>query len=165
MAPRAGKAITVISRAGSDNRGFSLLELLLVLILLGLSSLVVLPTIDRGLRERQVRRSALTLAAVARELRNRALYEGIPQRLILKVSDNSYMAARDHEIQLPPDVKFSRVAGGETLDSSIRQFIFFPNGSSLAGEIIVSGGQNATSYAVRLQPLTGRIDIVRGDPS
>jgi hypothetical protein len=107
----------------------------------------------------------LALAAVARELRNRALYEGIPQRLILKVSDNSYMAARDHEIQLPPDVKFSGVAGGETLDSGIRQFIFFPNGSSLAGEIIVSGGQNATSYAVRLQPLTGRIDIVRGDPS
>ena len=165
MGPRAGKAITVISRAGSDSRGFSLLELLLVLILLGLSSLVVLPTIDRGLRERQVRRSALALAAVARELRNRALYEGIPQRLVLNVSDNSYLAGRDHEIQLPADVKFSHIAGGETLENSVRQFIFFPNGSSVAGEIIVSGGQNATSYSVRLQPLTGRIDIVRGDKS
>jgi general secretion pathway protein H len=165
MGPRAGKAITVISRAGSDKRGFSLLELLLVFILLGLSSLVVLPTIDRGLRERQVRRSALALAAVARELRNRALYEGIPQRLVLNVSDNSYLVGRDHEVQLPADVKFSHIAGGETLESSVRQFIFFPNGSSVAGEIMVSGGRNATSYSVRLQPLTGRIDIVRGDKS
>lgn len=165
MARRAGKAIIVISRAGSGDQGFSLLELLLVLILLGLSSLVVLPTIDRGLRERQVRRSALALAAVARELRNRALYEGIPQRLVLNVSDNSYLFGRDHEVQLPADVKFSHVVGGETLESSVRQFIFFPNGSSVAGEIIVSGGQNATSYSVRLQPLTGRIDIVRSDKS
>ena len=65
MEPPAVKGITVISRAGSDNQGFSLLELILVLLLLGLSSLIVLPTIDTGLREREVRRSALGLAAVA----------------------------------------------------------------------------------------------------
>ena len=109
MEPRAGKGITVILRAGSDNHGFSLLELLLVLLLLGLSSLIVLPTIDNGLRERAVRRSALSLAAVARELRSRAIYEGIPQRLVLNVVDSSYLIARDREVHLPSDVKFSRL--------------------------------------------------------
>lgn len=159
------KGITVISRAGSDNQGFSLLELILVLLLLGLSSLIVLPTIDTGLREREVRRSALGLAAVARELRSRALYEGIPQRLVLNVVDNSYLVARDREVHLPSDVKFSKVQGGETLEQSVRQFIFFPNGSSLGGEIGLSGGRNATAYSVRLEALSGKVDVVKGDRS
>ena len=165
MEPRAGKGITVILRAGSDNQAFSLLELLLVLLLLGLSSLIVLPTIDNGLRERAVRRSALGLAAVARELRSRAIYEGIPQRLVLNVVDSSYLIARDREVQLPSDVKFSQVEGGETLEKSVRQFIFFPNGSSLGGEIGLSGGRNATAYSVRFEPLSGKVDVIRGDKS
>src|SRR4029453_3530134 len=112
MEPPAVKGITVISRAGSDNQGFSLLELILVLLLLGLSSLIVLPTIDTGLSEREVRRSALGLAAVARELRSRALYEGIPQRLVLNVVDNSYLVARDREVHLPSVANFSQSEGG-----------------------------------------------------
>jgi prepilin-type N-terminal cleavage/methylation domain-containing protein len=156
------KGITVILRVGNDNPGFSLLELILVLLLLGLSSLIVLPTIDTGLRGREVRRSALALAAVARDLRNRALYEGIPQRLTLKVSDNSYFVSRDREVHLPSNVKFSEVEGGQTLERSVRQFIFFPNGSSLGGEIRFSGGRDAPSYVVRLEPLSGKINIVQG---
>jgi general secretion pathway protein H len=159
------KGITVILRAGSDKRGFTLLELLLVLLVLGVSSLIVLPTIDTGLRERQVRRSALGLAAVARELRSRALYEGIPQRLVLNLADNSYVVARDREVRLPLDVRFSQVEGGETLEKNMRQFIFFPNGSSLGGKIGLSGGRSASLYSVRVEPLSGKIDIRRGEPS
>jgi general secretion pathway protein H len=165
MVRPVAKGITVILRVGNDSPGFSLLELILVLLLLGLSSLIVLPTIDKELRGREVRRSALALAAVARDLRNRALYEGIPQRLTLKVFDNSYFVSRDREVHLPSDVRFSEVEGGQTLDQSVRQFIFFPNGSSLGGEIRLSGGRDATSYWIRLEPLSGKIDVLQGGKS
>jgi general secretion pathway protein H len=157
--------ITMILRAGSDKRGFTLLELLLVLLVLGVSSLIVLPTIDTGLRERQVRRSALGLAAVARELRSRALYEGIPQRLLLNLADNSYLVARDREVRLPLDVRFSQVEGGETLEKNVHQFIFFPNGSSLGGKIGLSGERSGSFYSVHIEALSGKIDIRRGEPS
>jgi len=163
--PPEAKRTIVILRVGSDNRGFSLLELLLVLLLLGVSSLIVLPTIDNGLREREVRRSALGLAAVARELRTQAVYQGIPQRLILNAADNSYLVAQDREVHLPAAVKFSRIDGGQTLDSNVRQFIFFPNGSSLGGRIGLSAGPNGASYSVRLEPLSGKVEILRGDKS
>ncbi len=159
------KGMTVILRVGSDNQGFTLLELILVLLLLGLSSLIVLPRIDNGLREREIRRSALGLAAVARELRSRAVYQGIPQRLVLNVVDQSYLVPPDREVHLPSAVKFFQVDGGETFEKSLRQFIFFPNGSSLGGEIGLSGGRNATAYVVRLEPLSGKVDVIRGDQS
>jgi general secretion pathway protein H len=159
------KGTIVISRAGSDSRGFSLLELILVLMVLGLGSLVVLPSVDKGLRDQEVRRSALRLAAAARDLRSRAVQNGIPQQLVLNLPRNSYLLARDREVFLPTEVKIADVEGGETLDSGIRRFLFFPNGSTFGGQIHVAGLYHAVSYSIRLEPLTGKIEVLRSDPS
>ena len=126
---------------------------------------MVLPTIEAGLRQRELRRSALALAATARDLRSRALQTGIPQQLVLRIAENSYQVTVDHEIYLPAQVKFAEVEGGETLDNSTRQFLFFPNGSNLGGEIRLTAGQDGAAYWVRLEPLTGRIEVLRGDKS
>jgi prepilin-type N-terminal cleavage/methylation domain-containing protein len=153
----------MILRVGKNNRAFSLLELMLVLVLLGLSSLIALPAIDKGLKDRQARQAALSLAAVARELSSRARSDGIPQHLVVNTSNNSYLAARSREIQLPSDMKFSQVEGGETLEPSIHQFIFFPNGSNLGGRIDLVTEPSTIAYSVRLHPLTGKVEVSRGD--
>jgi hypothetical protein len=132
---------------------------------LGLSTVIVLPNIDKGMRERNVRQSALALAAAARDLRSQALFKGIPQQLVLDVAQNSYLVARGREVQLPTDVKFTEIEGGESLDGGVRQFVFFPNGSTLGGQIDLSGGATATPYSIRFHPLTGKIEVLRGDKS
>jgi type II secretory pathway pseudopilin PulG len=142
-----------------------LLELVLVLLLLGLSSSVVIPNIQKGLQDREVKVSVLALAAVARDLRSRALYEGIPQQLVLNVAENSYRIDRDREVQLPLDVKFAEVLGGEMLDGGARQFLFFPNGSSHGGQIALSGGKHSFRYSIHLESLTGKIEVARDDRS
>jgi len=159
------KGITVISPAGSASRGFSLLELILVLMVLGLSSLVVLPSIDKGLRDREVRRSALALAAAARDLRSQAVYNGIPLQLVLNLPENSYLLADDRVVHLPTEVRITDVEGGQTLDRGIHRFLFFPNGSTLGGQISVAGVGHSVSYAIRLEPLTGKIEVLRSEPS
>src|SRR6185503_105248 len=140
MAPtgrRAGKTIIIVtSPVGKNNRGFSLFELVLVLLLLGVSMAIVLPNIDRGLQDREVRNSALGLAAAARELRSRALSDGVPQRLVLNLPHNSYLVARSNEVQLPPEIKFVSVEGGDAIGRDLKSFYFFPNGSILSGEIV-----------------------------
>jgi general secretion pathway protein H len=145
--------------------GFTLLELVLVLLLLGLSSLIVIPNIEKGLQNREVKGSALALAAVARELRSRALHDGIPRQLILNLSQNSYRIEREREVILPPEVKFGEVAGGEMIDGGARQFLFFPNGSSHGGEIALLGGPRTVRYSIRLEPLTGKITVLQSDRS
>jgi general secretion pathway protein H len=152
----------VTSPIGKDSRGFSLLELILVLMVLGLSSLIVIPNVTKGMRDRDARRSALALAAAARELRSQALLNGMPQRLVLNITENSYLVARRGEVQLPAAVRFASVAGGEILDNGARQFLFFPNGSTFGGQIDLSGSAGSSFYSVRLHPLTGNIEVRRG---
>jgi general secretion pathway protein H len=149
---------------GKDNRGFTLLELMLVLLLLGVSMAIVLPNIDKGLNDREVRVSALSLAAVARDLRSRALFDGVPQELAVNLPQNSYLVAQSREVHLPPDVKFVTIDGGQTMDRDVKKFYFFPNGSSLGGTIVLSG-EKSVSYLVRLEALTGRVEVSRGDRS
>lgn len=154
---------TATSTAGNDARGFSLLELVLVLLLFGVAGLIVLPNLREALRDQSVKRSALGLAAAARELRHRALETATPQRLLLDLSRNSYRAAREREVQLPGDVRFAGAEGAEIPEETLRQFVFFPNGSVTGGVVALSGGENEVSYAVRLEPITGRIVVLRGD--
>ncbi len=86
MAWPAGKTLTVTSAVGKNNRGFSLFELVLVLLLLGVSMAIVLTEHQHGLQDREVRNSALGLAAASRELRSRALADGVPQRLVSELA-------------------------------------------------------------------------------
>jgi len=159
----AATVITVILRAGKNNRAFTLLELLLVLVLLGVSALMALPAIDKGMKDREARQAALGLAAVARELSSQARSEGMPQQLLLNLTNNSYVAGRGEEVQLQSGMKFTTVDGGETAEPQIRQFIFFPNGSNLGGRIDVASGESLP-YSVRLHPLTGKVEVSRGSP-
>jgi general secretion pathway protein H len=151
--------------AGKDERAFSLLELVLVLLLLGVSMLIVVPNISKGLDDRKVRGSALGLAAAARDLRSRALSDGMPQELVVNSLQNSYLVGRMREIHLPADVKFVAVEGGESLDRDRKKFYFFPNGSSLGGEIVLADNEQSHAYYIRVEPLTGKIEVSRGNPS
>ncbi len=165
MARPAAKTITVTSAVGKNNRGFSLFELILVLLLLGVSMAIVLPSIDRGLQDREVRRSALGLAAAARDLRSRALLDGVPQRLVLDLPQNSYLIGRSTEVRLPPEIGFVSVAGGESLERDLKSFYFFPNGSMLGGEIVLADSAKSISYRIRMEALSGRVEVARGNPS
>ena len=142
-------------------QGFSLLELLVVLMLLGISSLLVLPAMDRKLGQLEVRKSALKLAAVARNLRSKAVFEGSLQQLILDPHSNSYQVSQGQVVRLPSAVRISAIAGGAPLGQGMTQFHFFPNGRIQGGEIGISGKQGAASYITRFDPLSGRIAVAK----
>ncbi|HET7004180.1 MAG TPA: prepilin-type N-terminal cleavage/methylation domain-containing protein [Candidatus Binatia bacterium] len=151
------------SPAGKDSRGFSLLELVLVLVVMGISMAIVVPNIGRRLQEREVRSSALSLAAVARDLRSRALLDGIVQQLIVSIPQNAYLVPKLREIHLPQDVRIASIEGGEAVERDTKRFYFFPNGSSLGGQIVIADNANSISYYIRMEPLTGKIEVARGD--
>lgn len=157
-----GKGTIAMLRVGIDKKAFSLIELLAVLLLLSLASFIVLPAIDKKLREQEVRQSVLQLAAVARELRSRAVDESALQRLVFSPQQNSYQA-QDKQIFLSSDISITDISGGEPVGERGRQFLFFPNGSVLGGEISISAREGSSTYSVRLDSLTGRVVVRRAD--
>ncbi len=62
MVRRAVTGITVILRVGKNNRAFTLLELLLVLVLLGVGTLFAFRAVDKGVENREARPTAFGLA-------------------------------------------------------------------------------------------------------
>src|SRR3970282_2845865 len=113
MAPTARRAAMetiVTSPAGSPAHGFTLIELMLVLMLMGIASVIVLPNIEKGMQDREVRRSALGLAAAARTLRSWAIAEGMPQLLVLDIEQNNYRAGPGGEGALRAQGKFDACA-------------------------------------------------------
>ena len=135
---------------------------MLVLVLLGLGAAVVLPAIGKGLKNREARQAALGFAAAARELGSRARSEGVPQRLVVDATRNSYILSRDKEIALPSNSAFAAVVGGEMLENGLRRFSFYPNGASFVGRVDISAGADGAQYSVRFHPLTGRVEVLRG---
>ena len=139
-------------------RGFSLIELMAVLLLIALAAAIVVPSIDRALRKREVKQSALGLAAVARDLRRQAVNGGLPMRLTVSPSENGYRASGKPPVYLSHELRISRVEGGEPIDNRLRQFVFFPNGSILDGTIELSD-REGTSYVISFDPLAGRVVV------
>jgi len=148
--------------AGKNNRAFTLFELMLVLALLGLGAMVVSPSIDKGMKNREARQAALGFAAVARELGSRARTEGLPQRLVVDRARNRYLVSRDKEVTLPVNLSFAGVEGGEALENGLYRFSFFPNGANFGGRVDFSSGAEGIQYSVRFHPLTGRVEVLRG---
>jgi hypothetical protein len=89
----------------------------------------------------------------------------VAQQLTVNLPQNSYRVARTREVRLPSDVKFVSVDGGESVDRDSKKFYFFPNGSSLGGEIVLADVDRAITYLVRVEPLTGKIEVSRGNKS
>jgi general secretion pathway protein H len=148
--------------AGKNNRAFTLFELMLVLVLLGLGAMVVFPSIDRGMKNREARQAALGFAAVARELASTARSEGIPQRLIVDKARNSYLVSQNQEISLPVNLTFAGIEGGEILETGLHRFSFFPNGATFGGRVDFSSSVEGIRYSVRFHPLTGRVEVLGG---
>lgn len=149
-----------MSRAGKGKRGFSLLELMVVLSLMGVAAVIALPSLESGIRKREVRRSVLSLAAVARDLRRRAIDEGMLKQLVVSPREDSYLASGAEIVRLPEAVKITGVAGGESMGNRLTQFVFFPNGSMVGGAIELSDKKGAT-YRIRFEPLVGRVVVTQ----
>jgi len=147
--------------------GFTLLELLVVLVIAVLLVAVVPPLISGMSGATELRSAARQLAAGLRFARNELRFarnEAVTRQreavLTLDLSKHRFAVSGDpREIALPESLSLHLyTAQSELLDQATGNIRFFPDGSSTGGAVTVSGPKLA--YRINVDWLTGAIAIV-----
>ncbi len=142
-------------------QGFALIEIVCVLAIVGLIAAIVLPTIPRATSGTRLEAYALEAASLLKADRNAARRTGQPMATQISAATRQIRSgATGRTVKFPSDVTLDAMlatncanrARGATID-------FYPSGMSCGGVIALAGP--STKYEVRVNWLTGGIDIVR----
>jgi general secretion pathway protein H len=161
-------------------KGFTLLELLVVMAIVGVMAALVTPSIGHSLGNLQLRTVTREVSASLRYARSLAVSE--KQRVVVFFDEDrrKMVLARENELlteegtptetqgpgrrkiyQLPGEIRLEEVVvGGEERNSGPFHFLFFANGSSTGGEFVLTNGKGR--HRVSIDFITGIVRV--GDP-
>lgn len=177
-----------LKRTGAG--GFTLLELIIVLIIIGIASALVVPRLVGGMGSLDVRTASGKVAASLRYARSQAVSQKIDytavfdlehNRLTIMTSsesagegdeDGAEVGKKSAGIQgktydLPGRVFFERTPAGdeymsdEEIGTEIFRIGFYPSGGSDGGEIALVN-ERGRRYTVRVDIITGVVKVARG---
>lgn len=143
-------------------RGFTLIEVILVLLLIGVVVAVAAVSLTDGISGARVRSAGHDLVAALRYTRAQAIVTRRQQALELDVEARSYSAPKRDVVQLPRNVELRLLtAAEEQTGASSGRIRFWPDGSSTGGRIkLVYGAQ---AWDVEVAWLTGEVRLRPGE--
>jgi general secretion pathway protein H len=149
----------------TDEAGFTLLEIICVLAVVGLLAALILPAIPSGTSRARLEGYALSVAALLKGDRSGAIRGGARVATMLNAAARTVRSGADGSIvQLPGDVAFDAILAKRCGDRPAGATIdFFPTGMSCGGTIILS--RQGVGFQIRVNWLTGGVEIVSTNTS
>jgi general secretion pathway protein H len=145
------------------NRGFTLIEVLAVVMVIALAAGVVAVSIGGGITGMQVRTASRDLIAALRHTRGQAIVKREERVLLLDVENRRYEVPGRPAAELPGgmDLKLE-TARSEQVSDTVGGVRFYPDGSSTGGNIELIRGESV--WRIEINWLTGEIVLLdRGD--
>lgn len=152
-----------ISTERCRRRGFTLLELVVVVVIIGVISALTVPSVVSGWRQGAVRRTVREFISVARAASSRAVNTRKPLGLVIWERDGRFgVDGVGDSFELPDFAEFSEIEGGregEGDDQTV--FEFYPTGASSGGSVTIRFDTAAGSqrFVLVFDPLIGRVRI------
>lgn len=180
--PSRGALPQAAARAHRGARGFTLLELLIVIFLLGMTLAIIAPTFQE-ISGTRLRSATRTLAGTVRFVHGQASSTRSVYRLELDLDRGRFWVSRcvpvtdgtcEWEVDrsnlsrpraLPDGVRFvsARTVRDEKLmTSGIAQIHFLPKGYVEQAEIHVASERGSAAFTLLVEPLGGRVRILDG---
>ena len=143
----------------SRHCGFTLIEVMLVLVIGAVMYAVILSVPFRGASSADLKAAARTLASGLRQAQTLAMTTRKDMSLTLDLESREFTVTGDSTIrQLPKDLQLKLYTAQSEVTSDRRGAIrFYPDGSSTGGRITVAAGER--KYLVDVDWLTGRVSI------
>ncbi|HKW81859.1 MAG TPA: GspH/FimT family pseudopilin [Casimicrobiaceae bacterium] len=141
--------------------GFTMLEILIVLMLIGLLVGIVVPMLGGGVSTAELKGDARALAAGLRQARAQAIAQRGEALLQLDVAGHSFRVPPDprvHKLAEAIELKLF-TAQSDLIDDRVGAIRFFADGGSNGGRITLAAGER--KYDVDVDWLTGRVAILQ----
>lgn len=145
--------------SGKAQRGFTLLELTVVLFVVVLGFSVIGLNLSSGSDSTEIKAAARDIVSALRYARGQALMFRQETTLALDLNDNSYtVSGKDKLYQIPEGIEVTVVTAQTELSGNGSANIrFFADGSSTGGRITLERGQAA--WKIDINWLTGQIEL------
>jgi len=140
--------------------GYTLIELLAVLVLVAAIVALGAATITRKLPGQRLQQSAKELAAQLRYTRAQSIATGQPQVFMIDANSREWRAGEKRSGTLSKDIAI--VATGARNEQSrpgVAAVRFFPEGAATGGRIVLRNGRAA--WQLDVQWLTGEVSMAR----
>jgi general secretion pathway protein H len=143
-------------------RGFTLVELLVVLVIASLVLALVGTSISRSISGAEMRTAARKLAASLRYTRTRAIISKSEQVFLVDIESRSYTAAERDPVELPEGMNVQlNTARSELTSEQVGGIRFYPDGGSTGGYVLLES--NERIYRINVGWLTGEASVQRED--
>ena len=140
----------------TTNKGFTLLELLVVITILALASTLV--GVNFAGERANLDSVARTLVTDLRYLRSRAMVSNVDTALVVDLSRGIYYSrVAKIERELPPSVALELTVDRRDADSERGQIVFYPDGSSSGGKVRLT--RNGRSIDITTAWLNGYVTM------
>lgn len=144
------------------NRGFTLIEILVVMVIIALVMGMVATSMSRSVSGAEARAAARNLVASLRYTRARAVLDKSEQVFEVNTEERSYLAPGRKQVQLPEGVDITvTTARSEITAEDVAGIRFFPDGGSTGGHIELT--VNEREYRVNVAWLTGESSLQRSE--
>ena len=146
--------------------GFTLLELVLVLLIMGVAAALVGPAVGSRLLRADARRTSVQIRSAMDLMRVRAIRSAQEEVLIVDPRDNTYWHERSQNVvEVSPESGILSARSRWMRENGQAEFHFYPDGTNSGGAIRVEQGRgNAmNAYVIFLDPLLGVASIWRDE--
>jgi len=140
--------------------GYTLIELLAVLVLIAAIVALGAATISRKLPGQRLQQSAKEIVAQLRYTRAQAIATGKPQVFMLDANSREWRAGERRSGKLSKDIAIVATgARNEQQRPGVAAVRFFPEGAATGGRFVLRNGRAA--WQVDVQWLTGEVSMAR----
>ncbi|MFQ5560164.1 MAG: GspH/FimT family pseudopilin [Nitrospinota bacterium] len=156
-------------------KGFTLLELIVVMAIIAIASALALPFMGSSLNELQVKSSSRRVAALFRQTRNDAVTSKRKRIFELDFSSKSFLVTSGSPDSSTSEVQSKKIAGKleDTIslkgfsypeeDTLVKEGVFsvsfFPQGNSTGGKLFLGSADYEHAITIIIDSLSGRVRI------
>jgi general secretion pathway protein H len=144
--------------------GFSLLEILLVMVFIAVIAGFVSSSMTKSLKKTKIRAVSKNLVSALRYTRGQAVVKHDQKTISFNVKEKTYKAPRKKTVHIPDEIEiYVYTAESDIADESTGSIRFFSDGSSTGGWVKLVYGEKI--WKINVNWLTGEISTVEGTSS